>query len=293
MTALKWDQSTERFFETGVSQGVLYPAEGGTYPLGVAWNGLTTVTESPSGAEATATYADNIQYLNLLSIEKFGGTIEAYTYPDEFLPCDGQRMPQPGLAVGQQSRTPFGLCYRTIKGNDAEFNDYGYKLHLVWGALASPSEKAFATVNDTPAPINFSWAFTTTPQEIGTVDGVLYKPCSLLVIDSTTVNADALAALLDILYGTEGEDPRLPLPNEVMELFVGTITSVFPTAPTYNNGTHTLTIPSVTGLEYRIGGVVQTAGDQVIAADTVVTANTLPGYIFQKPSVNSWFFDYS
>lgn len=293
MPALVWDAATKRFYETGVSKGVLYVADAGEYPLGVAWNGLTTVTESPTGAESTKTYADNIPYLNLLSQELFGATIEAYTFPPEFEVCDGIRSPVPGASVGQQPRKTFAFCYQTIKGNDTDGNEYGHKLHIVYGCLASPSEKAFQTVNDTPSPINFSWAVSTTPVEVGTVDGIEYKPTSLLVFDSTVVDADALAALEDILYGTVSDDPRLPLPAEILALFVGTITEVFPTAPTWNNSTHLVTIPSVTGVEYRIGGVVQTAGTHAQAADFVVNAFTLPGYIFSQPSVNDWFFDYS
>ena len=292
MTALVWDQTTKRTYETGVSNGVLYVADGGTYPLGVAWNGLTKVTESPSGAESTKTYADNDVYLNLLSKEIFNATIEAYTFPDEFLVCDGVASPVPGVSVGQQSRKPFGFCYQTIKGNDSENNDYGHKLHIVYGALASPSEKGYETVNDTPAPIDFSWPISTTPVEVGTVDSVFYKPTSLLVFDSTVVDADALAALEDILYGTVSDDPRLPLPAEILALFVGTITSVFPTAPTWDNGTHLVTIPSVTGVEYRIDGEVQTAGTHAKTADFIVNAYPLPGYIFTQPSDDDWFFEY-
>lgn len=290
MTALAWDQTTKRTYETGVSKGVLYVADGGTYPLGVAWNGLTKVTESPSGAESTKTYADNDVYLNLLSKEIFNATIEAYTFPDEFLVCDGVASPVPGVSVGQQSRKPFGFCYQTIKGNDTENNEYGHKLHIVYGALASPSEKGYETVNDTPAPIDFSWPISTTPVEVGTVDSVFYKPTSLLVFDSTVVDADALAALEDILYGTVSDDPRLPLPAEILALFVGTITVVFPTAPTYDAGTDLVTIPSVTGLQYLLNGVVVTAGTHAITENAIVTAETLPGYIFGVPSVNEWLF---
>jgi hypothetical protein len=292
MTKLAWDQTTKRTYETGVSKGVLYVADGGTYPLGVAWNGLTTVTESPTGAESNKTYADNIPYLNLLSQEIFGATIEAYTFPSEFDVCDGIRSPVPGASIAQQPRKSFGFCYQTIKGNDTEGNEYGHKTHIVYGALASPSEKAYQTVNETPAPIDFSWAVSTTPVEVGTIDGVDYKPTSLLVFDSTVVDADALAALEDILYGTVSDDPRLPLPAEIMALFVGTITEVFPTAPTWSNGTHLVTIPAVTGVEYRVDGEVLTAGTHAEIADFVVNAYPLPGYIFSQPSDDDWFFEY-
>jgi len=216
MAPLVWDQVGEREYETGVDHGVLYLPDGtGAYDTGVAWNGLTTVTESPSGADATPQYADNIKYLNLVAAEQFGGTIEAFTYPDEFAECDGTAEPKPGVRVGQQTRKPFGLCYRTRKGNDVEGTDFGYKLHLVYGALAAPAEKAYATINDTPEALTFSWTFTTTPVQ---VTGL--KPAASLTIDSTEVAAADLAALEDILYGSALDDPRLPLPDEVLALFV-------------------------------------------------------------------------
>ena len=287
MSVVTWDAATDRVYETGVDHGVLYPAVAGLYPLGVPWNGLTTVTESPSGAESTKTYADNILYANLLSKEFWGGTIEAYTYPPEFEPCDGQAVPEPGVTIGQQPRQPFGFCYRTIKGNASEGNAFGEKLHLVYGCLAAPSERANTTVNDAPAMVNFSWAVSSTPE---VVDG--YDPTSTITIDSTTVDADSYAALKDLLYGTEGTDPTLPMPNEVLALFAGTVVSVFPTAPTYDSGTDLVTIPSVTGVEYLMGGVVQTAGTHAITDDVVVHARPLAGYIFSQPSVDEWFFNF-
>lgn len=217
MTALTWDAVGEREFETGVDKGVLYIPTSGVYDLGVAWNGLTGVTETPSGAEATALYADNIKYLNLLSIEQFGGTITAYTYPDEWGECDGTVEPTPGLSVGQQPRKTFGLAYRTRLGNDEEGDAYGYKLHLVYGALASPSERAYKTVNDSPEAIEFSWTFATTPVAV-----TGHSPTSQLIIKSTTINAGALASLEDALYGTVGTDPSLPLPDAVIALLSGT-----------------------------------------------------------------------
>lgn len=213
MSKLVWDQTGERFYETGVKMGVLYVQEGGAYPKGVAWNGLTAVTESPSGAEATPLYADDIKYLNLLSNEEFGATIEAYTYPDEFMVCDGSAALTEGVYLGQQPRKTFGMCYRTVLGNDTETNDYGYKLHLIYGALAAPSEKAYATINDSPEAITFSWEVTTTPV---TVEG--HKPTASIVIDSTKADATKLAALEAILYGSESEEARLPLPDEIAEL---------------------------------------------------------------------------
>ena len=221
MPRIKWDQTGERLYETGVKQGVLYPqATGGTYPKGVAWNGLTAVTESPSGAEATALYADDIKYLNLMSAEEFGATIEAYTYPDEFAQCDGSATLATGVSIGQQSRKAFGLCYRTTLGNDVDGNDFGYKLHIIYNALAAPSEKAYATINDSPEAITFSWEVTTTPVNVAG-----FKPTASITIDSTKVDKTKLASLEEILYGKdapsnggEGTDPRLPLPNEIAEL---------------------------------------------------------------------------
>ena len=221
MSKLVWDQTGERYYETGVKQGVLYPqATGGTYPKGVAWNGLTAVTESPSGAEATALYADDIKYLNLMSAEEFGATIEAYTYPDEFAQCDGSATLATGVSIGQQSRKAFGLCYRTTLGNDVDGNDFGYKLHIIYNALAAPSEKAYATINDSPEAITFSWEVTTTPVNVAG-----FKPTASITIDSTKVDKTKLASLEEILYGKdapsnggEGTDPRLPLPNEIAEL---------------------------------------------------------------------------
>ena len=213
MSKLVWDKSGERLYETGVSRGVLYPQEAGAYPKGVAWNGLTAVTESPSGAEATPLYADDIKYLNLLSAEEYGATIEAYTYPDEFAECDGSAAIATGVYIGQQARKAFGLCYRTVLGNDVDTNSYGYKLHLIYGALAAPSEKAYATINDSPEAITFSWEVTTTPVEV-----TGFKPTACVTIDSTKVNAEKLAALEAILYGSDDEEARLPLPDEVATL---------------------------------------------------------------------------
>ena len=295
MTRLLWDQIGERLYETGVDYGVLYIPTAGVYDSGFAWNGLTTVTESPSGAEATPLYADNIKYLNLLSVEEYKATIEAFTYPKEFEQCDGLASLETGVIVGQQSRMSFGFAYRTRLGNDVLATDFGYKLHLVYGALASPSEKAYATINDSPEAVPFSWEIWTTPIDVpGTnpVTGKPFKPTSSITIDSTQVDAGALATLEDILYGTVGADPRLPLPAEIAALFAGTVTEVFPTAPTYVSGTHTLTIPSVTGVIYKINGVVQTSGAQVITVDTVVTATPAAGYSFPDVSDDDWFFDF-
>ena len=214
MPKLTWDNTGERIFETGVKQGVLYPIQSdGKYTKGVAWNGLTAVTESPSGAEATALYADDIKYLNLLSNEEFGATIEAYTYPDEFAECDGSAELATGVMIGQQKRKTFGLCYRTTIGNDVEGNDYGYKLHLVYGCLAAPSEKGYSTINDNPDAITFSWEVSTTPVN---VEG--FKPTSQITIDSTKAEPTKLAALEAVLYGGEATEAKLPLPDEVAAL---------------------------------------------------------------------------
>jgi len=238
MAKLAWDQTGQRLYETGVDHGVLYlPNNLGVYDIGHAWNGLTTVTESPSGAESNPQYADNIKYLNLLSAEEFGATIEAFTYPDEFAECDGTATPTPGVAVGQQTRRSFGFSYRTRLGNDLAGNDYGYKIHLVYGALAAPSEKAYTTVNDSPEAMTFSWEVTTTPVEVGTIGGVVYKPTSSLTIDSTKVEASDLAALEELLYGTAGTDPQLPTPAEVIAIFAGTLAEATPTEPAYNSTT--------------------------------------------------------
>ena len=223
MAKLVWDKTGERLYETGVKQGVVYPQNvDGSYPKGAAWNGLTAVTESPSGAESTALYADDIKYLNLVSNEEFGGTIEAYTFPEEFAPCNGSVEAAPGVNLGQQPRKQFGLCYRTGLGNDTEGYDHGYKLHLVYGALAAPSESAYATVNDSPEAITFSWEFSTTP-----VNVTGHKPVAHLEIDSTKVEPAKLKALEEILYGkdptsegaSDGTDARLPLPDEIIEMF--------------------------------------------------------------------------
>ena len=214
MTKLAWDKTGERFYETGVSKGVLYLlGTEGTYSKGVAWNGLTAVTESPSGAEATPLYADNIKYLNLMSTEEFGATVEAYTYPDEFGECNGEASLETGVSIGQQKRKTFGMSYVTKIGNDVD-SELGYKIHLIYGALAAPSEKAYATVNDSPEAITFSWELTTTPVE---VEG--FKPTASLVIDSTKVDAAKLTAFEKILYGDGETEARLPLPSEVATLF--------------------------------------------------------------------------
>lgn len=292
MTRVLWDQDGARLYETGVDRGVLYIPNGGVYDAGYAWNGLTTVTESPSGAEATPIYADNIKYLNLISTEELGGTIEAYTYPEEFAQCDGTSIQNAGVYVAQQTRKLFGLSYRTKLGNDLVADDYGYKLHLLYGAKAAPSERAYATVNDTPEALSFSWAFTTTGVP---VTGL--KNTALLTIDSTKVTEANLQALEDALYGTEGTSPRLPLPDEVIEMFSGAQTAVTPVEPTFVSATGVITIPAVTGVTYYradTNAVVPT-GTVTIAGTTgaslVIKARPASGlYKFTPNSDDDWSF---
>jgi len=294
MAALAWDQVGERTFETGVDHGVLYtPDAGGEYNEGVAWNGLVTVTESPSGAEGNPQYADNIKYLNLISAEEFGATIEAFTYPDEFAVMDGTAIPSPGVVVGQQGRKVFGLAYRTRLGNDIDGTDFAYKLHLIYGAQAAPSEKAYGTINDSPEAITFSWEVTTTPVPVADP----LKPTAQLVIDSSKVDADTLEALEDILYGDESTDARLPLPDEVIALFGGAepveVRTTGANAPTYNTGTHVLTLPSVTGVQWRVNGVNKAAGAQPalgVGETANVEARAQAGYVIDGD--DDWTFDY-
>ena len=213
MTKLNWDVQGERYYETGVSKGVLYTFKEGKYSKGVAWNGLTAVTESPSGAEPTPLYADNIKYLNLLSNEEFAATVEAYTYPDEFAECDGSAELATGVSVGQQKRIPFGMSYVTKVGNDTDGQDYGYKIHLIYGALAKPSQKNYATINDNPEAITFSWELSTTPVAVPNL-----KPTACITIDSKKVGSDKLKKIEDKLYGTESEEATLPTPTELAAL---------------------------------------------------------------------------
>lgn len=216
MSKLVWDQSGKRLYETGVDHGVLYPIQsGGTYSKGVAWNGLTAVTESPSGADVNDIYADNMKYLGLVGAEKFGATVEAYTYPDEFAECDGSVELVKGATIGQQNRKVFGMVYRTVIGNDVDGNEHGYKLHLIYGATAAPSEKAYNTINEDPEAITFSWELSTTP-----VNVTGHKPTASLTIDSTKADPTKLAELEKILFGdTDTEtEPRLPLPDEIAEI---------------------------------------------------------------------------
>lgn len=213
------DKTGEKLYETGVKMGVLYPqADGGVYPKGVAWNGLSSVTESPSGAEASPIYADDTKYINLISTEDFNATVEAYMYPDEFAECDGTAEIAPGVTIGQQDRKAFGMCYRTIVGNDTEKDSHGYKLHIIYGATAAPSEKGYASVNDSPEAITFSWELSTNPVHVKNA-----KPTASLTIDSTKVDAQKLAKLEDILYGSAEAEARLPLPDEIATLMAAAV----------------------------------------------------------------------
>lgn len=290
MTALVWDELAERFFETGTDRGVLYIPTNGEYTEGVAWNGLTGVTESPSGAEPTKQYADNIAYVTLMSREEFAATIEAFTCPDEFWQFDGVATTSGGLQIGQQKRGDFGFSFRTKKGNAVD-EDAGYILHLVYGAKASPSEKAYKTINDSPEPVTFSWALTTTPVP---VTGM--RPTAIIKIDSTDPRVDPakLAQLEAILYGDNvgeggGNDPRLPLPDEVSELLETGVNLVTPVAPTYNAGTDIITIPATAGVIYSVNGVDVPAGDYgPITVNTVVKARPAATYSFTGTFVTEW-----
>ncbi|WP_299488954.1 hypothetical protein [uncultured Gordonia sp.] len=291
MTTLVWDQVGEREFETGVDHGVLYIPTAGVYSNGVAWNGLIGVTESPSGAEATPLYADNIKYLNMTSAEQFGATLECYTYPDEFAQFDGQATPSAGLSVGQQARKGFGLSYRTRLGNDIDGDDHGYKLHLVYGCTAAPTEKAYSTVNESPEAITFSYELATVPVP---VTGL--RPTSIITIDSTKVDATKLEEFEVILYGDDETDPKLPTPDEVIAHFgsLTPLTAATPTNPTYNVGTHQITIPTVTGITYTIDGLTVTGTVTLTTGQTkTVKAKWNTGY--RPPTTpydSDWVFSY-
>jgi len=289
MAILTWDNVGERLYETGVNKGVLYLATGGVYDTGYAWNGLTAVTESPSGAEATAQYADNIKYLSLISAEEFSATIEAFTYPKEFAQCDGTATPQVGVSLGQQSRRSFGLSFQTRLGNDVLAADYGYKIHLVYGATAAPTEKAYATINDSPEAITFSWECSTLPVS---VTGL--KPTAILTIDSSKVLAANLTTLENALYGTAGTSPRLPLPDEVIAMFAGAQTAVTATAPTGTTA-GVITIPTVTGVTYRRADtnvvVTGTVTIPTIGQSLVIRATPATGaYVLAPNTDDDWAF---
>lgn len=293
MAVLQWDATGERHYETGVDRGVLYIPDGnGDYVNGYAWNGLTTVTETPGGAESNPQYADNIKYLNLVSAEDFACTIEAFTYPAEFEQCDGTANPATGVSFGQQSRKSFGLSYRTKLGNDVDGADHAYKLHLLYGLLAAPSEKAYATINDSPEAIAFSWECSSSPHA-----ATGYKPVSLITIDSSKIVEANLTAITDALWGTTGTAPRLPLPDEVITLGGGALVEVdlgtSTNQPTYVAGTHVVTLPAVTGVVWKVNGVVKSAGAQpalTTGQSAEITATPAAGYKLSGDT--NWIFDY-
>lgn len=289
MSKLLWDQTGERLYRTGTSHGVLFVRDDeGNYPAGVAWNGLTGVTEAPTGAEATAQYADNIKYLNLVSQEQWAGTINAFTYPDEFEACDGTVEATPGVKVGQQNRKTFGFSYETLLGNDVDGTDYGYEIHVVYGALAKPSQKTNATVNETPTAQTFAWDVTTTP-----VDVTGLKPASTLTITITSdTDADAVAALRAALYGTDGAAAYLPTPDEIIAMFDASVTSITPAKPTI--AANVITIPAVTGAQYRINGRnVGTGAQPAITADVIASVVPKAGYEFPDTYDNTWNFPHT
>lgn len=293
MSRIEWDKVGERFYETGVSHGVLYlPNAQGIYDQGYGWNGLTGVNESPSGAESNKQYADNIPYLNLVSAEEFSGTIEAFTSPVEFDQCDGSAAPAPGISVGQQTRRTFGFSYRTLVGNDLDGQDHAYKIHVVYGALASPSERSYATVNESPEAVALSWEFSTTPVPISpsiVIEGRELRPTSTLTFDTRNFSADKIKELEDILYGTASTNPRLPSPYELITMMTSVVEEVTPEAPEFNDVNNEITIPSVTGVIYSIGGSVVT--DTVtITGPTLVTASPATGYKFPDVVQTQWFF---
>lgn len=288
MATIVWDKIGERVYETGVDHGVLYLQRQGEYSEGYGWNGLVSVSENPSGAEANAQYADNIKYLNLISAEEFGATIEAFTYPEEFGECDGTAQPLPGLQIGQQPRKSFGLSYRTLIGNDTEGTAYGYKIHLVYGAMATPSQKAYNTVNESPEAITFSWEVTTTAVAVEN-----FAPTATVNLDSTKFAPEAMARLEAVLYGTAGADPRLPLPDEVVELLTGGQTPANPTPPNFDAATNTITIPEVTGVNYYVDGSKVEAGELVITEDTIVEARPKRTYVFPNNVDTDWGYTYT
>lgn len=257
MSKIVWDRAGEHVYETGVDHGVLYPTENGVYGKGVAWNGLTSVSEKPSGAESTAKYADNIKYLNLISAEEFGATIEAFTYPMEFGMCDGSAEPVPGVTLGQQNRRPFGMTYRTLVGNDLMGTEYGYKLHLIYGATAAPSERGYGTVNDSPEAITFSWEVKTVPVEV-----TGYKPTASLIVDSTKVSPSNMAKLEEMLYGTENTDARLPMPDEVIKL-IGSSNAI------------TLSVTAPSGTTELLGKIASDLQSNVIIGDDNIISGKL------------------
>lgn len=303
MAEMQWGQAGEKRWETGVSNGALYPQdpETGDYPEGVAWNGLVSVTESPTGGESNKQYADNGVYANLKSAEEFGFTLEAFAFPDEFAQCDGSAELAVGVYVGQQTRRPFGFVWKSLVGNDLEGADYGYKLHLTYGGDAAPSEKANNTVNESPEAATMSWEVTNYAVPVpGTnpVTGKPFKPTAHITVDSTKTDPAKLAALEDILYGTVGDDPRLPLPAEVIALVGAGLTNVdlgtFANQPSYNSTTHVVTLPAVTGVQWKVNGVNKTPGAQPALAvgQTADVEATPAGPQYNLQGDDEWTYDY-
>ena len=288
MTKLEWDKTGERFYSTGVSHGVLYiPNSQGRYLNGYPWNGLVSVTDTPSGAESNRQYADNIVYANIKSTEEVGGTIEAFQSPREFDQCDGTRELAPGIRIGQQTRRSFGFSWQSLVGNDTEGTDYGFDIHLVYGADANPSEKQYQTVNDSPEAATLSWEYTTTPVA---VPG--FKPAAKLTIRSTDLTEAQLQTLTDILYGTAGSDPRLPLPAELAAITSGSVVTISPARPTQAG--NVITIPAVTGAVYSIDGIdVEPGAQPPITEDVIVSVRPTAGYTFPGSYDSDWTFTHS
>lgn len=290
MPVLMWDQTGEKVYENGVEKGVFYTVNGaGVYNNGYAWNGLISVTESPSGAEVNKQYADNRVYVSLRSAEEFGGTVEAFTYPQESIPAlDGSATPTLGVAVGQQGRPTFGMSYITKVGNDLN-PDAGEKIHLIYGASANPSEKNYTTVNESPEAATFSWELTTSPVDVGTVNAVEYKPVSTITIDTRLEDPDAVATLKEFLHGTAGSDPSLPSPAAVITIFTSTTIEVTPTEPSYDTGTDIMTVPSIAGVEYYMDDELLAAGAQpAFTENHMVEARPAIGYKFPPNVDTDW-----
>lgn len=290
MTVLAWDQTGEKVYENGVEKGVFYTVNGaGIYDNGYAWNGLVSVTESPSGAEVNKQYADNRVYVSLRSAEEFGGTVEAFTYPRESIPSlDGSATPTPGVALGQQGRPVFGMSYVSKVGNDLN-PDAGEKIHLIYGASANPSEKAYTTVNESPEAATFSWELTTSPVDVGTVNAVEYKPLSTITVDTRLEDPDAVATLKEFLYGTAGSDPSLPSPAAVVAMFTAATLTATPTEPTYDTGTNIMTVPTIAGVAYYMDDEVLAPGAQpAFTENHMVEARPLVGYKFPANIDTDW-----
>lgn len=289
MSVLEWDKVGEKVYENGVEKGVFYIINNaGVYNDGVAWNGLVSVTESPSGAEANDQYADNIVYASLRSAERFGATIEAFTYPSEAnAALDGSASPTPGVSLGQQKRPTFGFSYVSKIGNDLD-PDAGEKIHLVYGATANPSEKAYTTVNDSPEAATFSWELTTIPVYVGTISGTNYKPLATITIDTTKEDPDAVETLKEFLYGTAGTDPSLPSPAAVVALFSGAVLTATPTKPAYVDATNVMTIPTIAGVAYFMDGEALAAGPYTLTENKLVTAAPTIGYKFPPGIDDDW-----